>query len=263
MFSQNVSKLYAHTIREGDSGAVVKELQELLRKAGQELVADGEFGAITRAAVKRFQASVTPPIAVDGVVGVITARYLDRYENEPEPEKALPSALAIAPWLSRARAQTGTKEIPGAKSNPLILQWVAELGAKYPSLRPNIDWFTNDDIPWCGLGVANFVGLYDPGVMPPVAPLAAINWSTWGTKLDRPIQGAIGVKPRTGGNHVTLYESESKGKVYCRGANQNNRINLAEYSLRDFKHWRWPPGYPMIGKPITKKFSAAALVKES
>jgi uncharacterized protein (TIGR02594 family) len=260
-----VEMVATRAAREGDSGPTVKLLQELLTKAGHELVIDGKFGSNTRAAVQRFQASVVPPIAVDGFVGPVTAGYLDVHSKDVGAKKPKPlaSALAVAPWLSRARAQTGMREIPGARSNQLILQWVEALGAKYPSMRPNINWFVNDDTPWCGLAVANFFGLYDPGLMPPLAPLWAANWALWGVKLDRPILGAVGIKPRAGGNHVTLYESEYKGKVYCRGGNQSNMINVAEYNMKDFKNWVWPVGYPIIGKPVTRRFTEATRVTEA
>lgn len=45
------------TLRRGAKGAVVKEVQLALRVDGQELVPDDMFGAITEAAVKRFQAA--------------------------------------------------------------------------------------------------------------------------------------------------------------------------------------------------------------
>lgn len=244
-------------MKEGSHGDHVKELQRALRKTGAELVIDGAYGPNTRAAVERFQA--TSRIAADGMVGPITATYLDAYRG-PEPEsrdEALPSILAVAPWLSYMRALTGTREIPGTKSNPLILSWVKALSVRYPALRPNIAWYVNDDTPWCGLGAAETIGNCVPGYMPPVAPLWALNWSVWGIDVDEPFQGAIAVKKRRGGGHVTEVESVFGRKIYCRGANQANMINVAEYNLSEFEWFRWPVGAaPPIGKPITRKYVA-------
>jgi uncharacterized protein (TIGR02594 family) len=248
--------------KEGSNGEHVKELQKVLRKTGTELVIDGDFGTYTRIAVERFQA--TARIAADGMVGPITATYLDAFKG-PLPvgsNNPLPSVVAVVPWLTYMRALTGTKEIPGAKSNPLILSWVRSLGAKYPILRRNIQWYVNDDTPWCGLGCAEAVGNCDPGFMPPIAPLRALNWSVWAMKVDEPFQGAIAVKTRAGGGHVTLVESIFGKKIYCRGANQANMINVAEYNISDFKWFRWPSGALIPrGKPVNKKYVAGKVTE--
>jgi uncharacterized protein (TIGR02594 family) len=244
-------------LKEGQNGEHVKELQRALRKTGAELIIDGDFGTYTRIAVERFQASAG--IAADGMVGPITATYLDAFKGPPLPgsDRPLPPVSSVVPWLTYMRAITGTKEIPGAKSNPLILSWVRSLGARYPALRPNIGWYVNDDTPWCGLGCAEAVGNCDPGYMPPIAPLRALNWSVWDMEVDEPFQGAIAVKTRTGGGHVTLVESIYGRKIYCRGANQSNMINVAEYNISDFKWFRWPSGAaPPKGKPVSKKYIA-------
>lgn len=259
---QTVVKL--GTLKEGANGAHIKVLQEALRKTGAELVIDGDFGTYTRIAVERFQAAAH--IAADGMVGAITASYLDAYKGPDTggADRPLLPVSSVSPWLSYMRALTGTKEIPGARSNPLILSWVRSLGARYPVLRPNISWYVNDDVPWCGLGCAEAVGECDPGYMPPIAPLRALNWSTWDLKVDEPFQGAIAVKERKGGGHVTLVESVSGGKIFCRGANQANMINVAQYSRSEFKWFRWPSGAaPPRGKPVTQTFAAAVNVTEA
>lgn len=249
------------TLREGANGLAVKEIQTALRAAGHELVIDGDFGSTTRAAVERFQASSR--IAADGMVGPITAAYLDAATPSATLPKPLPSVLSVAPWLSRARALTGTREIPGAKSNPLILSWRSALSAKYPVLRPNLDWYVNDDTPWCGLGCGSFVGLCEPGFMPPLALLRALAWAEWGQELGMPVQGAIAVKKRKGGGHVTLVEGQSKDgkKLWCRGPNQSDMINVAEYNTSDFVAFRWPTGAALpVMKPNVTTLAALGSV---
>jgi metacaspase-1 len=58
------------TLRQGDSGEDVKELQMLLREHGYSLVADGSFGAFTASVVRQFQGSCG--LVADGVVGPAT-----------------------------------------------------------------------------------------------------------------------------------------------------------------------------------------------
>jgi len=55
------------TLRQGDSGAAVSELQQLLNAKGINITVDGVFGNATRAAVVQFQqqnglASLTPKL---------------------------------------------------------------------------------------------------------------------------------------------------------------------------------------------------------
>jgi len=57
-------------VREGDQQHPVKTLQYLLRARGHDLIADGTFGPVTDAAVRRFQQQ--KGLAVDGIVGPAT-----------------------------------------------------------------------------------------------------------------------------------------------------------------------------------------------
>lgn len=248
------------TFRYGKKGDGVKLIQDALRKAGHELVVDGDYGNITQQAVERFQAAAR--IAADGMVGPITATYLDAVKLDSPPTAPLPSVIAVAPWLSTMRALTGTKEIPGARSNPLILSWVKVLCARYPDLQRDLAWYMDDDTPWCGLGVAWVLG--SNGHHPVTGPLRALNWAQYDKELPFGIPGAIGVKARKGGGHVTLYESEFGGKVYCRGANQDNQINVGEYNKGDFISWRWPRGAAMPKlEPLVRRYVESATVTEA
>lgn len=62
------------TLRSGSSGSSVRELQERLNAGGETLTVDGRFGALTEAAVRRFQnrtadPATGKPLVVDGIVG--------------------------------------------------------------------------------------------------------------------------------------------------------------------------------------------------
>ena len=59
--------LYNTTLRKGDHGAAVSELQRLLNKKGYGLTVDGSFGTKTYNAVRMLQSS--SGLTIDGVVG--------------------------------------------------------------------------------------------------------------------------------------------------------------------------------------------------
>ncbi|MGE0709636.1 MAG: peptidoglycan-binding protein [Planctomycetota bacterium] len=66
----------AQTLRRGDAGQAVQELQAELARLGFQLAADGQFGPQTEAAVRTFQQA--RGLSVDGVVGPATARALEQ-----------------------------------------------------------------------------------------------------------------------------------------------------------------------------------------
>jgi hypothetical protein len=51
-----------------------------------------------------------------------------------------------------------------------------------------------------------------------------------GYSLEVPSPGAVMVYSRTGGGHVTLYESEDANYYYCRGGNQSDSVNVSKLS---------------------------------
>lgn len=70
------------TLRKGDSGSDVTELQTLLNQYGYGLTVDGKFGDKTKKAVEAFQAS--HGLTVDGVAGEQTWTAL-KGEQKPTP----------------------------------------------------------------------------------------------------------------------------------------------------------------------------------
>lgn len=257
--------IQTRALRIGIRGDGVKALQEVLQRHGHQLVVDGDFGANTQAAVRRFQAA--HGLAPDGIVGPLTARALDGPAPPADTvEPRLESVREVAPWLTVMRAITGTAEIPGARSNPLILKWRDEIIASYPEIKPNLSWYVNDDTPWCGLAAG--YGVAHAGYRPPLTLLRAKSWfDSWadGVRLKGPALGAILVKSRTGGGHVTYYEGENATHYFCRGGNQSNRVNVAKIAKNnDVLGFMWPKGHPLpeVG-PVRVSFSDAVAGSEA
>lgn len=79
------------TLVEGDTGPAVKTLQTRLNVWGAHLTVDGNFGALTLAAVKAFQTA--HKLTVDGIVGAHTWAALNR--NPGPPPYPAPAGLAV------------------------------------------------------------------------------------------------------------------------------------------------------------------------
>src|ERR1044072_4628970 len=122
--------------------------------------------------------------------------------------------------LVEALRHYGILEKVGKGSNPDINQWAKEVGVS--------GWYTDDDIPWCGL----FVGVVAKRCGYPFSSaklLAAKEWANWG----------IGIKPenaklwdvlvfvRPGGGHVGFYVGENEKAYLVYGGNQSNAVGFA------------------------------------
>lgn len=110
----------------------------------------------------------------------------------------------------------GTAEIPGKKSNPVIMEWARSLGIH--------SIYVNDDIAWCGLFMAYVVA--ETGREPVTNPLWARNWAQWGVPADKPKLGDVLVFARKSGGHVGIYIAEDPVAYHVLGGNQGNMVSI-------------------------------------
>lgn len=208
----------------GMRGTIVGLVQGALLRDGRELVPDRDFGGITRDAVRKFQTD--HGLQPRGFVGPKTAAALDAIRVTPSKSiiVPMPSVLKIAPWLTQMRAMNGLHEGAGGVDNPVIVAWPREIADKYPDLGGDVLWYKHDSVPWCGLACG--ISATRAGEKPPKGLLGAGNWASFGQNLglEHRTPGAIFVYERTGGHHVTMYESEDDTNYYCRGGNQTDQI---------------------------------------
>jgi murein DD-endopeptidase MepM/ murein hydrolase activator NlpD len=94
--SSTSSSVFTRTLRKGDSGADVKTLQIWLSDIGYTVPATGFFGAMTKAAVARFQTAMSLA-PVTGVVGRVTAAALLAQVKQTATNSGVVDAPGLSP----------------------------------------------------------------------------------------------------------------------------------------------------------------------
>lgn len=139
------------------------------------------------------------------------------------------------PWMEAAKSYIGVREIPGPKSNPKIIKWAENVGGWTE------DYYTNDDIPWCGLFVAEC--MFEAQIPITIKnPLSAREWAKFGVPV-QPSYGAILVFSRNGGGHVGFYVSEDADTYHVLGGNQSNMVNITRVAKSRHIATRFPKEY--------------------
>jgi len=222
------------TLRIGDSGDSVRQIQVALMACGYPLKGTGYFGAATDTAVEAFQRRAG--LKVDGDVGPLTAAALDLAISGVKP--ATPgSAIAIGRplWLTVSLSHLGLHEGVGAKDNPELIA----------DIRTVANDYQHDATPWCA-GWVSFC-LAKSGEKPSSQPLWALSYCDTKNqpivRLQGPALGAIAVKTRNGGGHVTFVAGRTRGNTLaCCGGNQNDEVNVSPYAEAAFIGFFWPKG---------------------
>ncbi|MGY3387801.1 uncharacterized protein (TIGR02594 family) [Bradyrhizobium sp. USDA 3311] len=195
----------AKPLRMGATGDAVKQIQLALKARGYPLTGTGYFGPQTDTSVEEFQRRNGLPVT--GEVDVSTAALLDRAVPTQPPAPPL--------WLSVSLAHLGLHEGIGSADNK-------ELVADIKTVAPD---YQHDATPWCA-GWVSFC-LSKAGEKPSSQPLWALSYSEVKNepvvRLAGPALGAIAVKTRNGGGHVTFVAGRTRGgALACCGGNQND-----------------------------------------
>ena len=112
----------------------------------------------------------------------------------------------------------GTKEIPGVKHSPVIMEWAKEVGIA--------DIYKNDELAWCGLFVAVTIKRAGREPLQRYSAIRAREWSSYANKADRAELADILVFARPGGGHVGYYVGEDDKCYHVLGGNQSNMVNI-------------------------------------
>lgn len=136
-------------------------------------------------------------------------------------------------WLARARRYLGLREVPGSKSEPIIVGWWKALAQS----------FRDDLVPWCG----GFVGgvFVESGIPPTKNPAGARNWLNFGVPLPRPAVGSVvvfwrGSKSGWSGHVGFVVGRDAKDNLMVLGGNQGDMVSIKPFGRDRVLGYRWP-----------------------
>lgn len=151
----------------------------------------------------------------------------------------VPAVKIAIQWFDLAVTFIGMNEIVNGKVNPLVTEFFGYTNYK-----------TKANEPWCAAFICAM--LAKSGFANP-ATAAAVGFSKYGVASDYVKGAIIVIQHKSGGHHVTLFDSwvdEKQKLARCLGGNQANQV---KYSTYDFKvekvlAVRWP----VIAKESTR-----------
>lgn len=143
------------------------------------------------------------------------------------------SGTEYPPWVEIALRERGTRELPGERSNPRIIEYFS-----YTRLGGTT---ITDSTAWCSAFV-NFC--VEKAGDRPTHRANARSWEDWGEKLREPRVGAIAVlwrgTPESHAGHVGFLIQELPNTVVLLGGNQDNMVGYKEYGKGRVLSYRWP-----------------------
>lgn len=147
-------------------------------------------------------------------------------------------------WLAEARSLLGTREVAGKANNPAIMQWARDLD----------QWYTGDDVPWCGLFVAHCMAAGAPDEPQNFNRLGARAWLNYGVECDAEL-GAVAVfwrthKTQSWNGHVAILTGQSDTAYRVIGGNQSDNVTETWIAKSRVLGFRAPDGW--TGTPAPK-----------
>lgn len=138
------------------------------------------------------------------------------------------------PWMLIARAEIGTKELPGKADNPRIVEYLAT--TRLP------DAMHHDETPWCS-AFCNWV--FEQLKFNRTRSASARSWLSWGVTIERPTIGCVVVLSRPsaghGSGHVGFYAGEAdESGLLVLGGNQGNQVSIKRYPKARVLGYRTP-----------------------
>lgn len=158
---------------------------------------------------------------------------------------------SVVPWIDTIYGEVGVKEKSGPKADPRILEYFEAAGY----------WGTDDsggENAWCGSFTAWVMAQH--GYKLPRASYRAKSWIDFGKQIAEPVYGAIGIKSRTGGGHVSFIigKNEDGTKYFMLGGNQGDKIQVRQYDKDVWTYFVIPSDYDEAAMPDVPIYSGVA-----
>ena len=205
---------------------------------------DGLDGPLTYNAFSMFKAD-------NGMLGRPLPGPLTMSVLWDKSAKAMPEPKGLEgdpAWLARARKMLGLKETPGAANNPEIMNMAKRLD----------QWYPGDDVPWCGLFIADCMAIGAPNEPQDFNRLGARNWNEYGEST-KPCLGAVipmwrTHKTKSWNGHVALATGTTSDGKWVRGigGNQSDMVSEIWFDVDRILGWRVPTGYAGAPLPTAK-----------
>lgn len=132
----------ATMLRMGTEGAGVREVQELLRRAGYAIEVDGDFGPATKTTVEAFQKD--NGLEIDGIVGPKTWEALNAFKTDPQEAPGVPGpaeAVVQTPEGRQGAVCAGVATLATTAINPAKEALLPLLGTS-PFIDTTFTWLT-------------------------------------------------------------------------------------------------------------------------
>ena len=149
--------------------------------------------------------------------------------------KGLPHPDSWPPWLQRAAADVGVRELPGVAVHPRIATY-------YDHTRLG-DSPNDDEVAWCSAAMCCWM---EEAGYKSTRSARARSWLGWGDELTEPRFGCVVVfsrgNPSSGQGHVALYvQPAPPAHVLVIGGNQHNSVRFStDYETARILGFRWP-----------------------
>lgn len=136
-------------------------------------------------------------------------------------------------WLKVADKYLGTREVKGAKHNPVIVKWWAAIRAP----------FADDETPWCAAFVG---GVLEEAGLKSSRSASARSYQKWGADTDARV-GAVVVlwrgTPQSATGHVGfLVGRDVNNNLMILGGNQGDEVSIKPFPRSRLVCYRWPSG---------------------
>ena len=140
-------------------------------------------------------------------------------------------------WIAEARKYVGLKEVVGSRHNPTIIKMLDAMGKFSNESKA---WWTDDEVPWCGLFLSYTQGVTDRFVIKDW--FRALSWGSENlTRLNKPAYGCIVTFSRKGGGHVGYVVGvDKKGNLMVLGGNQSNMVSIIPFDTSRVSGYYWP-----------------------